>query len=800
MRGLIARLSAWPAYRWVCVMLLAYFAIALAGTWINFVELHFNAIGTYDLSVNQQSLSSTIHGGKPYPFYEATNCGRNDRCSYLLVHPVLFAYPVAAAYAVGPGPFTLFAIQDAALALAALPLFGIARHLMRSDRWALVAAGVYLAWMPAFSGIFSFHWEAFIPVEIFTIFWLWLNGRYALALPLVVLAYVTLEITPVLLFFIAVFFLIPYIGPAWRLVRPRFRSRTSSDGSTSTGTRAGLRRIGSALRKDRLVRASMSLLAGSVVAYILLHEFVRSGGWLLGLPPLPAKYHLSLAQPVYAANFTVSNFVANWPKKLVFWLVMFGTLAMVPLLAPRTFVIAAPWIAFTLLATSSLYRMGNQYSFIGASVLMIGFVYGLAQLKLWMERPTRGSVGGSGPPSSGSEPGPPGAAPATRGEDEAPSSSPTTGARPESSQQWVETHAEPAADPSQSTVGSEPGLEGLSMVRGRPRRLHRRSRIAIVGTVLTGILVFNLFFNPLNPWAAQFKTNQPFAEQASLGLGPSVNTTGYQQVQKLLKFVGPNSIIAVAPELFPLVADDRFAYPLLPHMNASNFPFNAVGDTQFVLLAEHGGSVPAYLSSSLYDPTIFGARCWVTSTYLGPIVLFERGYAGPMEVLGAPPTFADVTYSPLAGLSPGPAGVLAKNPRSSSGYVIETLPLYKPHKPGRMSIGEVFHTPPMNVGPGTYHITVTLSGYNTGEAPKANLSEPVVWIQVHATADRVNLVNLTLSDISPTSWTVVSFNITLPSPVFAFEVRGWNEVHWFTFSVDNATISAVTDSGSPVEE
>jgi hypothetical protein len=235
-------------------------------------------------------------------------------------------------------------------------------------------------------------------------------------------------------------------------------------------------------------------------------------------------------------------------------------------------------------------------------------------------------------------------------------------------------------------------------------------------------------------------------------------------------------------------------------MDALNFPFNATVDTQFVLFATHGGSLPGYLSKSLYNTTIFGARCWVTSTYLGEIVLFQRGYAGPMEILGTPPPFADVAYSPLAGLSPGPAGALAKNPKSPSGYVIETLPQLKPHKPGRMRFGEVFHTPPMSVGPGTYHITVTLSGYNTGEKRNANLSQPVVAIQAHATGDRVDLVNLTVSEISPTNWTVVSFNITLPSPVFAFEVRGWNEVPWFSFSVDNVTISAVTDSGSTVEE
>ena len=95
-----------------------------------------------------------------------------------------------------PSPFTLFAIQDLALALAALPLFAIARIVTQSNRLSVAIAGVYLVWLPAFTGIFSFHWEAFIPLEFFLIFWLWLTHRYRWAIPVVLVAFVTLEVTP----------------------------------------------------------------------------------------------------------------------------------------------------------------------------------------------------------------------------------------------------------------------------------------------------------------------------------------------------------------------------------------------------------------------------------------------------------------------------------------------------------------------------------------------------------------------------------------------------------------------------
>ena len=201
------------AYRWVCLMLAGYFVAALAGTWINFLDFHLNGIGYYDLSINQQALSSTIHSNQPYPFYEATNCGRDGRCSFLLVHPVFLAYAMTGPYALWPSPFTLFAIQDLALALAALPLFAIARIVTQSNRLSVAIAGVYLVWLPAFTGIFSFHWEAFIPLEFFLIFWLWLTHRYRWAIPVVLVACVTLEVMPVLLFFLAVYFLLPWFRP-----------------------------------------------------------------------------------------------------------------------------------------------------------------------------------------------------------------------------------------------------------------------------------------------------------------------------------------------------------------------------------------------------------------------------------------------------------------------------------------------------------------------------------------------------------------------------------------------------------
>jgi len=774
----------WP-YFWVAVMAAAFFAVALAATWVTYLDFHLNNIGYYDLSINQQALSSTIHSNRPFPFYESTDCGRTARCSFLLVHPALVAYGLVVPYAVWPSPVTLFAVQDLGLALAAVPLFALSREVTQSDRLSLGIVAAYLVWFPAFSGIFSFHWEAFIPLEFFLIFWLWLTHRYLLALPVVLVSCVTLEIVPVLLFFMAIFFLLPWVSPFWRTLRKEFQALRRLKSGRLAELRSFLNRGYSTVFEQPRVVASLYLLFGSVAVYVLLHTFVTTGGPLLGLPTLPAKYNIPLARPVYAANFTWANFSTAIPAKLTYWLVIYATLALVPLFAPRTLILAAPWIAFSFFATAGYYRFGDQYAFVAAALLFVGFAYGVARLKKWFEASPRRAPAGESPPGSPSE--------RMRlraqqllaeirqlqegGVEPAPRPTATTAGSAVS----VSPQALSAEQPSTATAGSVD--RALSAVR------RRRKAAAVLSTILVVVIAFNLFLSPLNPVAASLKNERPFVPQSGVGFWGGLSTTDYNHMEEVVSMVGPHTIVAVSPMLFTFFANDPYAYPMLASLNTNYLPFAADTSTQDVVFLDHGGtSMPSFLRNNITNPLLYGVRAWIPTTYLGAVLLFEKGYTGPCEVLGVVPTFEGGTYTAGFGLSPGAAGVLSANNSSQSGTVIETAP--KSGAPGFQETGQVFTGLGVTLPPGVYNVTMAINGSITATPTGLKANTTLVTLLLSGFQVVLNRTLLDLSDLSGSGWTTLSFTLTLPYPVLDFTIAGFNHHDYYRFSVDYVAISA----------
>ncbi len=747
--GWMQSLRSWPARRWLFLMMAGYFVASVGGTWIDYVTLHLGATGIYDLSLNQQALASTIHGNFPYPFYEASNCGRNDRCSFLLVHPVLIDYVIAIPYAIAPSALTLFVIQDFALALAALPLFLIARIETGSDRLSLLTAGAYLVWLPAFSGIFSFHWEAFLPVEVFSVFWCWLTSRYLLAIPIILFAYLTLEIVPILLFCVALYFLLPWIRVVLVYLGERLRLLRMPAGAAREARAGALKRVGSRLFAAPRVRASLALLIGSGLAYIGLHEFIAHGGWLLGLPPLPSQYVLPLSQPIFAATLSLQYFLVNWPAKLIFWIVILALLGFVPLLAPKEMIVlVGPWAIFSLLVTDAYYRMGFQYAFITASVLFLAFVYGLVRVQRWAEgsHPILARLGSSRA-RTGATTGPNGAA------------------------------------------GGAASVAAASPAGPFSRGRSRRRAWALVGTVLAVVIAFNLFANPLNPLSPPLRTQEPFAEQAGFQLDGWPSLTQYTEVQQLVAMIGPRTSVAVSQPLMSLLSSDPYAYEMVARMNYSWLPFNAL-ETQFVLLTQKGGTVmPSFLSDTIYNQSDYGVRAWIPSTYIGGVILFERGYSGPTQTIGAAATFDGATYTAGNGLVASRAGVEIQDPLPPGGPVVAG----KPNAAGsdQYVSGVVFGTAGVNVPAGNYSIAITMQGTQSVAGATVASNTSAMRIQVQGYRVNFETLPIAVSWFANQTWQTLTIAIDLPEPVLGFKVIGVNEHSWFDLEGSSVVVTPV---------
>jgi len=352
-------------FRLLLIAVVAFVVVSFLLSWLRSVEF---LTTTWDLGTYEQALWTTAHGRA---FYETPDVVSGGYGSLLQIHSVFLLYLLVPLYGVLPFETTLFAVQSAAVGLAAVPLFFLAKDRTSSARMALATGLVYLAFTPVLSAtLYDFHPEAFLPVEMFTLVLLWERDRYPAGFLVAGVAFATLEIAPVLAFFVGVLGLLETIpfsssnrwprteGNAWRIRWSAFRNWIAR----------------------RRVRNSLGLIAASLVAYeLLLYLRVDVLTNVLGTYPLPtpATGYVIGGTPA-GLQLSGSNLVAGLGTKLSYWLVVVALLGFVPLLAPRALVLSAPWFGFTLFSANENYAtLGFQYGFIVAATLLVAFAYGL---------------------------------------------------------------------------------------------------------------------------------------------------------------------------------------------------------------------------------------------------------------------------------------------------------------------------------------------------------------------------------------------------------------------------------------
>ncbi len=357
--------------RWLALGILVYFAVSFTFSWMRALELQTS---TWDMGTYQQALWSTAQSR---PFYTAANLETDGYLSLLQVHTVFVLYPLVPVYSLAPSQVTLFAVQSAVVAVAAHPLYRFARDRTGSRRLALLAGLAYLVWAPTLtSNLYDFHVEALLPLEVFAFVFLWNRERYRAGFAVAAVAFLTLEVTPILLFFVGIFFLLPSgatLGGAVRRVREVGLSHVLAE------------QLRGAWAQPRVV-ATIGLLVACLFAYGAL-EYVRADYLVatLGVVPVPnGGYAVPPAGSFGALGLSVANLSSGFALKLQDWLVYLALLGFVPLLAPRALAIAVPWVAFSFLSASTVYAsLGYQYGFLVSCALFVPFVCGLAVGRSW---------------------------------------------------------------------------------------------------------------------------------------------------------------------------------------------------------------------------------------------------------------------------------------------------------------------------------------------------------------------------------------------------------------------------------
>lgn len=692
------------------MMATAFFAVSLYIAWAAFND--FSSLGSTNTGIVTQAVASTTFGHNP-PFFETFDCIYKGRCSFLLVHPGFILYLASPFFAIAPTPLTLFALQSAAVAAAAFPLYWLTVQVTRSSGKALFAAGLYLIWAPLLAGeAFTLHLECLLPVELIGLAALWQSGRYRWGLTAALVAFLSFEIAPVFVFLIGLFFLAPHlIAGARRVLRPA-QGSLDFDHLSWLRLRSAYRLIrGGWSRVD--VRYSLLLMTTALVALVLLYSFMNLwGSFVLGVqsPVVPhgisgLLYDSSTPGIVPTLGVLTSSQTVS---SAAFWLILLGLAGFLPCLAPRTLVIWGPWVLYTFVAPSQggegFTTLGLHLTSIAAGPIFIGVAYGLRA---------------------------------------------------------VPSGHTPTPDP-------DPDPEGLriSPNGSRPPRSQLKRRTVLAGLAIA--VVANALLSPVNPLLpdAGFHPGPPFTPgyfSAPLEVKPGLAWT-----EELLSVVPRNATIASDGLLFPYVASFQGAIDFQPfdRPNAtSRLPFNVSQGPEFDLVEESsikglGGAA----ADNLSNPQKYGLRGYVSSTAVGPLLLYQRNYFGVAARYG--PALAETNLSlwPESGLVAGPNGLV--EPNASAPYALEIHSLSK-----SSDVDPVWTGPGAFLAPGTYRVLLEVSAAVPHRRSNANAT--VLGLTASGFGPTLLNETFTESAFSSDTWTNLTLNFTAVDPEPLFNIEGF---------------------------
>jgi uncharacterized membrane protein len=637
--------SRWRSpYLWLAILVVGFFAISFYAGAVSYADLQTQ--NATDAGIITQAVASTSLGHNP-PFFESYDCMVKARCSFLLVHPGLVLVGAVPFFALFPSTLTLFALRSALVALSAVPLFFLTRRATGSPGKGLLAAGLFLVWAPGFLGdAFSLHLETLLPLELFTLVAIWQTGRYRIGLAVAAIAFLTIEIAPVFTFLVGVFFLVPYVDRFARSTWRRWRSGTPAPG----GLRATLAR-GSQLARaawtNREIRFCLVLMGASVAAYVALLSFMNVwGAGVLGVasPVVPSGASGVFYDNSTPASASLATILHSSQTVLTaeYWLILYATLAFLPLLSPRSLVLSVPWIGWTFLSDSSRFTtLGHQYSMIAAGPLFIGLAFGLTRVPL---------------------------------------------------PRWPWGRTTPSTPEPPALVGTARGW----------RSTRRRAVPVALGIVLVAVVAGNVLLAPVNPVLGDLGVDPGAPFQAGYFDHSLAWDPGFTALESLIGTIPHSAMLTAPPALFPLVATYPHAYVLLnPSMyRTQNLPFPASSNPQFVLMtADAYGAAGVEFRQNLSEPALYGITGYVGATDAGPIVLYETGYSGNATRFGAAIPLEDANLTPGNGLQAGPIGQPATSPPPGAIEVIESVP-------GTTRGGMVATTASEFLAPGAYTVTL----------------------------------------------------------------------------------------------
>jgi uncharacterized membrane protein len=718
----------------------------------------------WDLGINMQLLWSNTHGHLLYAAGDYETGGLN---SYLSIHSTYIAVPISYLYSIFPGAATLFALQAAAVATSALPLYLIGKKAGLREGWLVAGLGVYLLSFAINSALlYDFHWEAFLPAEFAWTFYLWNNRRYILAFLPAVIGVLTLEVYPFLLLGIVLYF--GYLALRRFLTNPAPLARKLQGGFRKAWPLVGL-----------LLFAVTSYLLVRIAQHTLI-------SLLVGAPPLGLGSQATLG---YQQVFSVTATSQSIPASLVYWFLLFAAFGFIPLLVRQSLLLLnVPWFWATVLITPKFSAaFGDQYAFVAVATISVAFIEGLAFVRKSAQENEKGAllpiewlvvvvpffvIALLFSPEL--------LAPTPIGED-----------------LLLVTAAFVAGVLvvmwfSVRNVGRSPrvfwrrgdefqSLENRISDRQRPQSVALMPRAAastrrigstwargnagfVLGGVLVLVIVSNLALSPYN--AANFEATVFPGYQFSFSSSPA-----YSYVGGIAASIPANAQVVASDNLFPFVADDVNAYSLAwsASILIPFLPFNSTHLPRYVLVStSQWGDVPTFLKDSIFNQSEYGIVALIyCASYPGSIYLFAMGYEGATKVVQATPFSNSIILCPSS-LVVGPSGVLESAGGTECGSEIESIPASNLSGNGHT----IWYGPYITLLPGFYNITMSIKGgLYAGKPPNADVA--FVNGNGYGATSTWYAFNLNASILKTNSWTSITAQFNVTHPVAEAEFRGY---------------------------
>ena len=306
------------------------------------VKHYFFFTTAWDLGIFNQILYFSLHG-KLFQYNLEPWFTNSLPTNFLAVHvsPILLA--LMPFYAIAPRPETLLILQPVIVALAAIPLFLIAKEELENEKLALMVAFTYVLHPGLIGGnLFDFHLEAFIPLTTFSTIYFLRKRAWK----------------PFVLSFLAALASLEYMAPVLVLVFfcELLRSKRYK------------------AWKD--LRIFILLMVISILYFVstnFVMTFIRDPEWR-GITIHGMALNKLATEPV--------SILFDYQNKIAYVLLMLAPYVFIPLLRPLYLLPIAPWLGVAFVTNwGAYYSIEYQYCLVVVPFLALSFIDGLKALK-----------------------------------------------------------------------------------------------------------------------------------------------------------------------------------------------------------------------------------------------------------------------------------------------------------------------------------------------------------------------------------------------------------------------------------